>query len=845
MIPPRAQWFQDRAEMTRLDGLLAGGGTVVVESAQPAPAGGVLAGMGGVGKTQLAAAHARSAWSKGDLDVLVWVTASSRSAVVAGYAQAAAELLAADANDAERSAREFLAWLEPKPDEQRCRWLVVLDDVTDPVNMTGLWPPTSLSGFTLATTRRKDAALTGDGWRLITVGLFTHDQALAYLTRALAVHDLAEPEQQLAALADELGHLPLALSQAAAYLIDTGIGCSAYRNLLADRTRTLADAAPDALPDDQHHTVAAAWSLSIDRADTLRPPGLARPLLQLAALLNAGGIPKTVLASPPVLAHLTQAAGSDVTPEDVHLALSALRRLSLIELSSDAAHQEVRVHQLIQRAVRDILTPAERQHRARSVADALLTSWPDPERDTALAAALRANTTALFSTTHDGLLQPDVHAVLFRAGGSLGDSGQVTAACDYFTRLHDHVREHLGADHPDTLATRNNQAFWRAEAGDPAGAAAALDALLQDRLRVLGPDHRETLTTRNNLAGWRGQAGDPTGAAKAYDELLQDQLRVLGPNHPDTLTTRHNLALWRRQAGDPTGAATAHAELLQDQLRVLGPNHPNTLTTRHNFAACRGQAGDLVGAATAYAELLQDQLRVLGPDHPDTLNTRLELASWRGQAGDEVGAAKAYDELLQDQLRVLGPDHPNTLTTRHNLALSRGEAGDPVGAAKAYDELLRDKLGVLGPDHPSTLNTRSNLAGWRGRAGDPTGAAKAYDELLQDQLRVLGPNHPDTLTTRHNLAFWRSEAGEIVGVATAWVQLLRDCLRVLGPDHPDTLNTRSNLAGWRGRIGDPAGAAKAYDELLRDELRVLGPNHPDTLTTRHNLAFWLGRSEAG
>ncbi|MFC5204291.1 hypothetical protein [Streptomyces kaempferi] len=114
MIPPRAQWFQDRAETTRLAGLLSGGGTVVVESAQLVPAAGVLAGMGGVGKTQLAAAYARTAWSRGELDVLVCVTASSRSAVGTGYAQAAAELLAADANDSETAAGEFLAWLDPR-----------------------------------------------------------------------------------------------------------------------------------------------------------------------------------------------------------------------------------------------------------------------------------------------------------------------------------------------------------------------------------------------------------------------------------------------------------------------------------------------------------------------------------------------------------------------------------------------------------------------------------------------------------------------------------------------------------------------------------------------------------
>ncbi|MEV7395297.1 tetratricopeptide repeat protein, partial [Streptomyces sp. NPDC091215] len=76
----------------------------------------------------------------------------------------------------------------------------------------------------------------------------------------------------------------------------------------------------------------------------------------------------------------------------------------------------------------------------------------------------------------------------------------------------------------------------------------AFAELLDDRLRVLGPDHPDTLTTRNNLAYWRGEAGDPVGAATAFAELLDDHMRVLGPGHPDTLSTRNNLAHWQREA---------------------------------------------------------------------------------------------------------------------------------------------------------------------------------------------------------------------------------------------------------------------------------------------------------
>lgn len=71
------------------------------------------------------------------------------------------------------------------------------------------------------------------------------------------------------------------------YRIDACSSTAAYLQLLADRAMKLADAAPeeDALSDGQTRTVAAAWALSIDPADMLRPAAPAGPLLQLAAFL--------------------------------------------------------------------------------------------------------------------------------------------------------------------------------------------------------------------------------------------------------------------------------------------------------------------------------------------------------------------------------------------------------------------------------------------------------------------------------------------------------------------------------------------------------------------------------
>ena len=170
---------------------------------------------------------------------------------------------------------------------------MVLDDVADPGHLRGLWPPSSPSGRTLLTTRRRDAALTGPERNLMEVGLFTPAEAAAYLGDALAVHGRHEAPEQLAALALDLGYLPLALSQAAAYLIDADLDCATYRTRLADRNTSLTTLLPDSsgLPDDQAVTVTAAWSLSLEQANRTRPRNLARPMLQLAAMLNANSIP--------------------------------------------------------------------------------------------------------------------------------------------------------------------------------------------------------------------------------------------------------------------------------------------------------------------------------------------------------------------------------------------------------------------------------------------------------------------------------------------------------------------------------------------------------------------------
>jgi len=400
-----------------------------------------------------------------------------------------------------------------------------------------------------------------------------------YLTHKLAPDGPDnQPPAEASELANDLGRLPLALAQAAAYIrdrADEGMDCPRYRLQLADQRRRLAESLPepDSLPDDHHDTVTASLTLSVHHADQLRPKGLARPVLELASVLDPNGIPAAVLTAPATLAYLSQRTNRPVDEHQTNDALSALRRLNLTSRTT-GPDPLIRVHALVQRAIRDQLPPEHLDRLTRTAADALIELWPPVENPPTIGQVLRANTATLRRCNEAALLNPDAHEVLYQAGRSLGETGQVTAAIHHFQQLHNTVHHSLGADHPHTLSTRHNLARWRFEAGDLAGAVAAFQQVLDDYMRVFGADHPHTLTARHNLAILRVEAGDVTGAVAAFQQVLDDHMRIFGADHPHTLGVRGNLAYLRGEAGDVTGAVAAIQQVLDDDMRVLGADHP-------------------------------------------------------------------------------------------------------------------------------------------------------------------------------------------------------------------------------------------------------------------------------
>ena len=780
LMPPLADSYTPRAESgpDPADDLHPGETVVLVTAGDTTRA---LGGMGGTGKTQLAAAIAHTLWTRGAVDLVLWVTASSRDAVLTGYAQALGDVGLPDPYEGpEVAASHFLAWLAETPRP----WLAVLDDLSDPAVLDGLWP-WGAQGRVLVTTNRPDAALRAHSPRAVELGPFSDRESLAYLSTRLQ----ADRDQWTGALdlAADLGFLPIALAQAGTLMAYTGIDCREYRTRMADWRQRLA-ARNGALPP----AVADTGALALEFADRLPPTGLARPMLALISMLDPNGIPGAVLTTPAACAFLSRFAAAPVDEVQARTAVHALGRLGLVTIDTTSAARTVRVHELVQVASRQSLSTAECDAAALAAADALLQAWPAQAVPAASGQALRDCTARLRQIAGVLLWTPECHPVLLRAGQCLDNAGLAGPAIAYWQSIIDIGRPTLGATHAHTMLACDRLAAAYDAAGRHLDAIPVHERVLAERERELGPAHPDTLNARNSLARTYRAAGRGGDAVRLAERALAECDQSHGPGHPDTLAARSELAQAYLSAGLRDEAIAVFEIALSGQEHALGPRHPDTLTARANLGHAYRAAGRPKEAILLFEQTVAGREQAQGGDDPDTLTARGGLASAYRAAGRLRDAIGAYKRVLADRERVQGPDHPDTLTARANLADTYHQANKLKDALPLYERTFADRERVQGPDHPDTITACGSLASACHSARKLTMAVPLYERTLADCERVHGADHPDTLASLGNLAHAYHTAGRLTEALAVFERTLAECERVLGPGHQLTETAREN-----------------------------------------------------
>ncbi|WP_107452621.1 NB-ARC domain-containing protein [Streptomyces sp. TLI_053] len=330
-------------------------------------------GLGGIGKTTLALAYAHQ--QRHTYSLVWWINADSPTRLEQSLGDLALKLFPAWAGTASQDQRSAWAttWLQWHPG-----WLLVFDNVETPADLHPYLGALD-GGHHLITSRR------ATGWpRTIHtqfLGTLHPDEAADLIcTHAITNRTPTPRDRQAAhALAADLGHLPLALEQAGAYLAQNPtISIDTYRH----RLTTKLDKAADGL--NAERTIARIWTQTL-HALTARNP-LAVDTLHTIAWLAPDNIPILLLETP----------GTDT--DDLAEALGLLAAYSMTTLTPNT----ISVHRLLQTVLRTTAptnpdgSPAGRHEAEQALTQALPepTTGPAPEWDT-----LIPHLTALATTT--------------------------------------------------------------------------------------------------------------------------------------------------------------------------------------------------------------------------------------------------------------------------------------------------------------------------------------------------------------------------------------------------------------------------------------------------------------
>lgn len=775
-----------------------------------------LHGYGGVGKTQVAVEYA---YLRADEYQLIWwVPAEEPGAVRSSLSALAGRLGLPISHNMEQTVRSVLDALAYTTS---LSWLLVYDNADEPGSLDNLVP--SSGGHVIITSRNPDwAAATG---ATLEVDVFSRAESKLMLRKRRP--EISESDADR--LAEKLGDLPLALEQAASWLITTMTSVDDYLAEFDRQSRKLLD---DGRPRQYPSTVLTFVALALNRLRETAPA--AARLLELMAFLGPEPISTTLLWA---------GRGADID-EPLHSALQerndiarAVRDLGRFGLARvDSASKRMQVHRLVQLVLREELTD-ERREEARRNARHLLAAanpgYPDDPATWPRHAEINPHIRVA------GLIEGGIdgrRAVLdqLRYVYSTGDLEGCRDLAEEILASWDRPIE-AGGQGPDDgltlLAIRRYADALRSLGDFPRAQQAGLRAWEEMR-RALGDEHEYTLGAANGVAADMRIAGDFQGARDLDERNLELCRQVLGEGDPSTVRALNSVAVDRRMLGDFQGAYETDVEMARQARSALGEGDALT------FFAIAGQARDLYSlgryreSLDLQREALPAHTALLGPEHAHVLMAQGLVAISLRKTGQLADALTLTHDNYRSHGTRFGPNHAQTLAATMSYANALRATGDPTNARSLAVTAHTSYEELYGPRHPLTLSAAVNLAIIHRALGDDLDARALDEATLEIMREVLGSAHPYLLCLMSNYGNDLARAHRLTQARELSSQLLEVSTRVRGVQHPYTLHCATNAALDMIDTGDEADGLALLTDTVAALERVLGKNHPETEAAR-------------
>lgn len=584
-----------------------------------------VTGLGGLGKTALVVEFLYRTRVKHPDCTVLWIAATSHESLHQGYRSAARSLNVAGCESEDANIEMLVQQHLSRVDVGR--WLLVFDNADNiDIWTTSSTPrgqestlhtsersrplkdrlPRSRRGCIIFTTRDRKAAVKLAGPNILSLSVMDEEVAAGLLSKYLnSSRFTADHHQDITKLRAELAYLPLAIVQAATYIIENDITVAEYVQLLADKEEEVIALLSTDFEDlgryqEVKNPIATTWLISFEQIQ--KHDHLAAEYLSFMACIHPKDIPQSLLPPAPSQRRQTEAIGT----------LTAYSFVN--KRPTDGA---LTLHRLVHLATRNWLRT-----------ESMLTSW--------------------------------LQETLIRVE-------QVFPNFDHSNRevwrmYMPHALQILKVDQSvDTtkqrkaLVLRCGQCLYRDGRWDEAET--YLSQVVEGDALGRSEDNVDPAESMYWLAKLYRRQGRYADAESLLLQVLESDKVIFGAESLSTLLTMGELgALYRRQ-GRLTEAEELILHVLEAQTRLVGSEHRETLSSSHEMALIYEEQGRLLEAEALYVRIIEASERVISADHPDCINSSFALAKTWKKLGRDAQAKQLAKECVQRIARVLGTQH--------------------------------------------------------------------------------------------------------------------------------------------------------------------------------------------
>lgn len=718
----------------------------------------VIFGMGGVGKTQVAAEYIHR--NRTRYSLIWWINAKNETTIADTYYFLAKQLgltlqntenISRNRNKAGRykvatdSVREWL--------EREAGWLLVFDNAESLEGIKKYLPKWG-NGHILITSRNKDW---GNITRKVHVPkLFEVSEAVKFLLKKITEKDDSitgfneQDQKQLEELAWLLGYLPLALEQAGAY-IASGISISEYMDYFKRYKKELLSKGKPY--EDNEETIATTWEISFQRVSNLAR--FAPYLLEIFSFLAADDIPYELLLN--LEENLITGLQDESIPLSLADAKNALNSYSLINIHKD--NKGISIHRLVQAVVRNRLA-ADAEHRYNMVLTALYTvtqtfiHYRNTANERQKCSSLLPHSLEVSRYASELNAEPQINIkLLLEIGLYLLMISQFNESKKVFLNALALANKYYRTIYnDDTADILNNLGLIHDELGEYFKARLCYEKalLINHRLHKNG-DNFNAIVYLRNLGNIKNRSGKCSEALEDYSKAFEIARNLYSQDDNNIGSILGDIGVVYESIGDYIGAKKYYEHSLEITEKHYAKDPYLVALGNENMGDVLKLLCDYGQSELHYQKALKIYKDYYKHDHPDIARNLNKLGGIFTKLGLCKEALDLCNQAREMDAKLFGDEHPyiardlETLSDIYNILGEFPKAQECCEKALAVDEQF------YGPVHPDVARDMNSLGNILKNTEKLEEARECYEKALSINKSIYGSNHPKLVMNLKNL----------------------------------------------------------------------------------------------